>query len=260
MSETIRHKVTDADKAAGHMAVDLKKRLHAIRKTSKTSIIRFDHDYRILDDGSKTFYIQYGDQLYDGIESLTDVGRIFKRIYQTLEDLRDTRGWGGLVIDRERVMGGSSGRNWIIAPFFVINAVRLHEEPCKEYKALQRYVSKYGRKRGGIWGSSSFELGCFRLYSAAMGGKRGVLWDEYGQRHYLDNEPERCKAVLDGLRKARTAKDTMYCEFGEQHHIDEEERRISAYHEVECEGEMRKFLEIKIVSPSGKIKYNQKIY
>lgn len=36
--------------------------------------------------------------------------------------------------------------------------------------------------------------------------------------------------------------------------------KYSAYHEVECDGVRRHYLEITIKTPSGKVKYNQKIY
>ena len=93
-----------------------------------------------------------------------------------------------------------------------------------------------------------------------MGGKRGVLWDEYGERIFLDNKPKKCARLREELRKARGAKDTMICEWGEENYMDEEERRDSAYHEVECEGEKRKYLHIIIKTPAGKVKYDAKIY
>ena len=52
----------------------------------------------------------------------------------------------------------------------------------------------------------------------------------------------------------------MICERGEEDYIDPEEQRYSAYAELECEGEKRKYLQITIKTPSGKVKYTRKIY
>jgi hypothetical protein len=52
----------------------------------------------------------------------------------------------------------------------------------------------------------------------------------------------------------------MYCKRGEENYIDPEERRASAYYEVECEGIKRKYVEITIKTPQGKVKYQEKIY
>ena len=52
----------------------------------------------------------------------------------------------------------------------------------------------------------------------------------------------------------------MSCKFGSEDYIDEMERRYSEYHEVECEGERREFVEVIVKTPAGKVKYQQKIY
>ena len=93
-----------------------------------------------------------------------------------------------------------------------------------------------------------------------MGGKRGVLWDEYGDRRYLANKPTKCARILNELRSARGSKDIVTCKFGEENYMDEFERKHSQYYEVECEGEKRHYLEITIKTPAGKVKYQQKIF
>ena len=113
--------------------------------------------------------------------------------------------------------------------------------------------------RGRGWGRK-MELGNFELFSAAMGGKRGRLWDEYGERLFLDNKPKKCAKILEELRKMRGSKDTMLCKRGEENYIDPIDQRYSEYHEVECEGEKQKYLQITIKTPQGKVKYQQRIY
>ena len=137
-----------------------------------------------------------------------------------------------------------------------ISKVCLADAPCSEYKPLVNFINKYGKDKYG----RNLNLGNYEFFSAAMGGKRGYLWDEYGERIFLDNKPKKCVRVLDELRKARATKDIMTCERGEENYIDPTEQRYSEYHEVECEGEKRKYILITIKTPTGKVKYEQKIY
>jgi hypothetical protein len=93
-----------------------------------------------------------------------------------------------------------------------------------------------------------------------MGGKRGRLWDEYGDREYLDHDAERCAGFLAELRKYRGTKDLMVCEKKEENYIDPVDRAYSEKYEIECDGEKRSYLAITIKTPSGKIKHEMKIY
>ena len=52
----------------------------------------------------------------------------------------------------------------------------------------------------------------------------------------------------------------MLCEIGEEDYIDPEEQRASSYYEVECEGEHRRYLHVVIKTPTGRVKYDQKLY
>ena len=93
-----------------------------------------------------------------------------------------------------------------------------------------------------------------------MGGKRGVLWDEYGDREYLDNRPKYCESILKELREHRSSKDLMICKEGDENYIDPIDKEYSEKHEIECEGEKRHYLLITIKTPKGKVKYENKIY
>jgi hypothetical protein len=93
-----------------------------------------------------------------------------------------------------------------------------------------------------------------------MGGKRGRLWDEHGERLFLDNKPKKCARLLEELRKARSTKDIMTCEYGEENYLDPEEQRYSEWAEIECEGEKRRYLRIIIKTPTGRVKYDGKLY
>lgn len=123
-------------------------------------------------------------------------------------------------------------------------------KPCKEYGRLIGYISKY----------SGYPVCTEQFYSQAMGGKRGVLWDLYGEKMYADYTPQKCKYILSELRANRLSKDKMIVKRGIENYLDDFERQHSEYYEVECEGEHRVFLEITIKTPGGKVKYQTKLF
>lgn len=178
----------------------------------------------------------------------------FKMISDELSTLvaenKKVKGWGGLVAISEKVSFG------LYDNFNLVIKVSLADAVCKEYKSLMNYINKFGASNYG----GKVNLGEYRLFSAAMGGKRGRLWDEYGERRFLDNKPKKCAEVLDTLRKVRGTKDIMTCRYGEENYIDDFERKHSEYYEVECEGEKRHYLEIVIKTQNGKVKMQEKIY
>lgn len=183
----------------------------------------------------------------------TDIESVFRELRTLLDTQRKVKGWSSLNYTEDKLTYGF-GWNTISVRF--ISKVCLADAPCSEYKPLVNFINKYGKDKYG----RNLNLGNYEFFSAAMGGKRGYLWDEYGERIFLDNKPKKCVRLLDELRKARSTKDTMTCERGEENYIDPTEQRYSEYHEVECEGEKRKYILITIKTPTGKVKYEQKIY
>lgn len=182
-----------------------------------------------------------------------DASEVFSELRSLLNELKKTRGWSGLNFMSERVELASC--SWSGYEVSIIPKVCLANPTCSEYKSLMNYINKYGTN-----GLYPVNLDTYELFSAAMGGKRGRLWDEYGERIFLDNKPKKCARILEELRKARGSKDKMECKRGEENYIDEMERKYSEYHELECEGEKRKYLAITIKTPQGKVKYQTKIY
>jgi hypothetical protein len=189
---------------------------------------------------------------------LSDIESVFREFGNMLDTQKKVKGWGGLNYTNDKItynFGMGSSRSVKFIP-----KVCLADAPCSEYKSLMNFINKYGRTI--YWGPTygAVNLNNYELFSAAMGGKRGVLWDEYGERIFLDNKPKKCAQLLEELRKARGTKDNMICERGEENYIDPEERKYSAYAEIECEGEKRKYLKITIKTPTGKVKYETKIF
>ena len=187
----------------------------------------------------------------------SDIESVFREFGNMLDTQKKVKGWSGLNYTKDKIYFNMGG--WSDYSINIIPKVCLADAVCKEYTSLQNYINKYALA-GPDFGGYNKPLGNYELFSAAMGGKRGRLWDEYGERVFLDNKPKKCANILEELRKARGTKDTMHCERGEENYIDPEEQRYSAYAEIECEGEKRKFLQITIKTPSGKVKYETKLY
>ena len=179
-------------------------------------------------------------------------------LFGLLNKQAKVKGWTTLKVVREKAHFGDA---WHGTDVTYPAKITLPDAACKEYKSLQSFLNKYGTRtdfRGRPDGK--FTLGNYDIFHSAMGGKRGTLWDEYGERKYLDNRPKKCAEVLAELRQYRGTKDLMLCKYGQEDYIDEIDRRYSEYHEVECEGEKRHYIEITITTPTGKVKYNQKIF
>ena len=196
----------------------------------------------------KSYTIKVNNKEMAEVRTHYDVAEIFRELRSLLDAQKKVKGWGGLSFDSERVYLASG--TWSDYEISAILKVCLADAPCSEYKSLMNFVNKYGNAN----------LKNYELFSAAMGGKRGTLWDEYGERIFLDNKPKKCARLLEELRKYRGSKDTMICKRGEENYIDPEEQRASSYYEVECEGEKRKYIIITIKTPTGKVKYESKIY
>lgn len=184
----------------------------------------------------------------------SDIESVFREFGNMLDEQKKVKGWGGLNYSKDKIYFNMGG--WSDYSINIISKVCLADAPCSEYKSLMNFINKYGLSEY----KGKVNLGNYDLFSAAMGGKRGRLWDEYGERIFLDNKPKKCARLLEELRKARGTKDTMTCKRGEENYIDPEEQRYSAYAEIECEGEKRKYLQITIKTPAGKVKYETKIY
>jgi hypothetical protein len=184
----------------------------------------------------------------------SDIESVFREFGNMLDEQKKVKGWGGLNYSKDKIYFNMGG--WSDYSINIIPKVCLADAACPEYKSLMNFINKYGLSEY----KGKVNLGNYDLFSAAMGGKRGRLWDEYGERVFLDNKPKKCARLLEELRKARGTKDTMTCKRGEENYIDPEEQRYSAYAEIECEGEKRKYLEITIKTPAGKVKYETKIY
>ena len=139
-------------------------------------------------------YIEIRGKQFGGMDGMRDVQAISNEVVRLLDEQKKVRGWGNLVYTTTDLYEGVGIYNQ--RKYTILDKIALPENPCKEFKALQTYLKKYG----------NCTLPDFKLYSAAMGGKRGRLWDEYGERRYLANKPSKCERVLSELRQVRGCK------------------------------------------------------
>lgn len=203
--------------------------------------------------------IKYGEKEKHIIETdtKTDLNDIIRSVFGLLNEQMKVKGWTTLKVVRDKAHFGDWRCGYDIE---YPSKVTLCDAPCKEYTALQNYINKYGKTI--YWGSTygAVNLRNFELFRSAMGGKRGTLWDEYGDRKYLDNRPNACKEILAELRENRGTKDIMICKQGEEHWIDPVDKAYSEKHEIECDGQKRHYLLVTIKTPTGKVKYERKIF
>ena len=231
------------------------------RNPSAELYISLKHNYYGAKD--EKYRLTMSDPHYNGkdkhiveVDTRYDLESIIRALFGLLYKQIEVKGWATLKIVRDKAEFGSGwNRDYVEYPSKVI----LCDPPCKEFTALQNYLNKYGVVKYR-YTTYPFKLANYELFTAAMGGKRGRLWNEYGEREYLDHDAERCAQILANLRKFRGTKDTMYCEKGEENYIDPVDREYSERHELDCEGEKRSYLSITIQSPSGKNKYETKIF
>ena len=225
------------------------------RKSQQVDVEVWDHD--VWKDGKRItdyYTIKVEGKDMGKCTYRSDIESVFREFGNMLDAQKKVKGWSGLNYTNDKITFNVG--MWSDYSVRFIPKVCLAETACKEFNSLQNYINKYGVDKYGC----KVNLNNYELFSAAMGGKRGRLWDEYGERVFLDNKPKKCARLLEELRKARGTKDVMFCERGEEDYIDPEEQRYSAYAEIECEGEKRKYLHITIKTPSGKVKYDEKIY
>ena len=181
-------------------------------------------------------------KLFTGI-SRSDAREVSRLVVAGLNDLKKTRGWGRLMWELEDTCG--SGYRWSVDYIKFPTEIRLMAEPCKEYKSLVNYLSKYCGKN----------LSETDIYSVAIGGKRGRVYGEEGDRYYLCHKPTTCAKYLETLRKSRGSNDKVISTaIKEEDDIDPWELQVSIRNEVEFSGARLKYFEVKISTPSGKEK------
>ena len=227
------------------------------RKSQQVDIEVWDNT--IWKDGRKivkSYIINVEGEKFAEVSTHYCVAEIFSELRNLLFTQKKVKGWSGLNFMSERVELASC--DWSGYQVSIIPKVCLADAPCSEYKSLMNYINKYGTTAGFYGGKVNMTN--YEFFSAAMGGKRGSLWDEYGERIFLDNKPKKCARILGELRKARGSKDVMVCKRGEEKYMDDIDRQYSIMHEIECDGEKRQYLSITIKTPQGKVKYETKIY
>lgn len=180
-------------------------------------------------------------------DTRSDLEGVIRVLFGLLNQQKKERGWKYLNIVRDHAEFGSG---WYRDKVEYPSMVSLLDAPCSEFKSLQNYLHKF----------AGATLPEFHVYSVHMGGKRGRLYAEEGERIYLDNQSKKCGNLLAELRKARGTNDKMSVLFGKEEYINPIDKAYSERHEIECDGEGRSYMTITIKTPQGKVKYEKKIY
>lgn len=161
---------------------------------------------------------------------------VFDEFVKQLKALSTHKAWKGLTYDTKEY---PNSRNWTYPCI-----ISLIAEPCKEFVSLQKYLAKY-------CGITIGDTDCYRV---CIGGKRGRIYGEDGERRYICHEPIYCKSILEKLRIARGARDKANGAIKMQDNIDDWVLRNSIYNETEFSGTRCRQCVVTIQTPSGKIK------
>lgn len=191
--------------------------------------------------------IKIWDKNFGEFENESEIRDVSDQVIRLIHEQQKVRGWSNLLFSTRKI---EVGFGWDSRKYIIIDRIALPDNPCKEFKSLQNYLNKYG----------NITIPDFQLFSVRMGGKRGVLYGEEGDRRYLANRANKCELYLKQIRANKGSKDTITCKFGREDYIDPVDRQYSEYHEIECDGEGRSYVEVTIKTPQGKVKYQQKIY
>ena len=258
---------TQKRKAAEKIFSAVKKHILAARKANRKSgavepyrnawkrqsvYINARESYSVLKSGKRKlvgFSVTVEGEKVADFKTISDLESTFLEFNGIVCDQTSKRGWDGLEFRNDKISlyDGSCYDDNVR----IISLVVLQPEPCKEYDALKTYINKH---------APHADLGYRELYSVAMEGKKGYLYEETGENDYLESHPSRCLTFLNEIKKARSAKDTMTCRFDKEIYMDPDEYEFSCRDQIECSGEKRHFLRVVIKSPSGKVKYDNKLF
>ena len=164
--------------------------------------------------GKYVDYICVGKKEFLGIGNLDDVQQISNMVVYLLNEQKKDKEWKNLIfITRDFKELRGSGWNQYWKPYSLLEKISLLNNPCKDFVSIQKFLLKY----------ANYNLADFKLFDVRMGGKRGRLYDEEGDREYLANQPKKCARILEELRKYRGTNDTITCKYGEEDWMDEME-------------------------------------
>ena len=146
-----------------------------------------------------------------------------------------------------------SGIDWILIETHLPNSlsvikvpyVKFFTEPCKEFTKLRKFLEKHC---GKIISKKD-------LYKVYIGGKRGRIYCEDGERDYLAYHPTKCAQILTELRSAKGTRDiARTTDIKTIDDIDDFELQVSIRHETEFDGMRYTECVVIVETPSGKTK------
>ncbi len=136
-------------------------------------------------------------------------------------------------------------KNWYnVVECIIFKKLEIYGEPCKEFKELAKYLSKYATKK----------LGKNDIYCVRVCGKRSS-WNDSGRVKYLCYDAEKCKAILDTIKQKKSARDLLTFNVDEFFsHGDEVDYNYAMYAESEWYGSRGTKLHVIVRTPKGKAK------
>lgn len=163
------------------------------------------------------------------------------------EALRQSKAKGKIQTDdcTETILNEDGSTSVLVHKNF--SSLMLFGKPCKQFKMLQSILKKY----------AGYDLDEFSVYSIDVCGKRSSR-KAYGEPQYLDFNSEMCEKAITKIRSNRFTKDVVSCGlYLKTQYEGDYERALKT--ESEWFAKDLSYLNIDIVTPKGKIKYNLKL-
>ena len=182
-------------------------------------------------------------------KQIVDLESAFWKLKEIIREQFCKRNWTRLEFKNDKI--GLYDGSQYDTNVNIVSVVVLHPDPCKEFDALKAYINRH---------APGTNLGYMELYSISMSGKKGYLYDETGEKDYLENHPARCRKFLQEIKKTKTSGDVMYCRYDKETWMDPDEYETSSIEQIECSGEKHHYLRVVIKSPIGKVKYDKKLF
>ena len=126
--------------------------------------------------------------------------------------------------------------------------LEIFNKPCKEFKELNKVLTKYGSK----------PIDDLDVFSVRVCGKRQSLSD-CGKYYYLCHCPNTCLSIIDYIKANKGRFGVVKVKVEEYlNHGDEEDYRIAQYQESEWYGKRGNAITISIKGGKSKKDYEQK--
>lgn len=146
-----------------------------------------------------------------------------------------------------KVFSHAYGDGYWVAREYYFDRLEIFGKSCKEFKELNKILTKHGSK----------EIGCLDVYSVSICGKRSS-YSDCGKYYYLCHDTKKCLQIIDYIKDNKGRNGVIKVEVKEfLNKGDEEDYRIAQYQESEWYGVRGNELSLTIKGGKNKKDYSK---